>query len=36
VMFGNGGNGGDPHTLYLTAGPNGESDGLFGSLAPNE
>jgi uncharacterized protein (TIGR03118 family) len=36
VMFGNGGNGGDPHTLYFTAGPNGESDGLFGSLAPNE
>jgi uncharacterized protein (TIGR03118 family) len=36
VMFGNGGNGGDPKTLYFTAGPNGESDGLFGSLAPNE
>jgi len=36
VMFGNGGNGGDPKKLYFTAGPNGESDGLFGSLAPNE
>ena len=36
VTFGNGGNGGDRKTLYFTAGPNGESDGLFGSLAPNE
>ena len=36
VTFGNGGNGGDPKKLYFTAGPNGESDGLFGSLAPNE
>ena len=35
VMFGNGGRGGDPNTLYFTAGPNGEADGLFGSLAPN-
>lgn len=34
VAFGNGGNGGDVHTLYFTAGLNGESDGLFGSLAP--
>jgi len=34
IMFGNGGNGGDPHTLYFTAGPNDESDGLFGSLNP--
>ena len=24
----------DPGTLYFTSGPNGESDGLFGSLAP--
>ncbi len=36
IRFGNGGNGGDPNTLYFTAGPNGESDGLFGSLAPNQ
>jgi hypothetical protein len=36
IMFGNGGNGGDRNTLYFTAGPNDESDGLFGSLAPNE
>lgn len=34
LAFGNGGNGGEPHTLYFTAGPNGENDGLFGSLAP--
>jgi uncharacterized protein (TIGR03118 family) len=34
VAFGNGGSGGDLHTLYFTAGLNGESDGLFGSLSP--
>ncbi|MCX6928959.1 MAG: TIGR03118 family protein [Verrucomicrobia bacterium] len=34
LAFGNGGNGGEPHTLYFTAGLNGETDGLFGSLAP--
>jgi uncharacterized protein (TIGR03118 family) len=34
IMFGNGGRGGDPNLLYFTAGPNDESDGLFGSLAP--
>lgn len=34
LAFGNGGNGGEPHTLYFTAGLNGENDGLFGSLAP--
>jgi uncharacterized protein (TIGR03118 family) len=34
IVFGNGGNGGDTNTLYFTAGPNGEADGLFGSLAP--
>jgi len=33
IMFGNGGSGGDKNLLYFTAGPNGESDGLFGSLA---
>ena len=34
LTFGNGGNGGLANTLYFTAGPNGEQDGLFGSLAP--
>ncbi len=34
ILFGNGGNGGDPGKLYFTAGPNDESDGLFGSLTP--
>jgi hypothetical protein len=33
IAFGNGHNGGDSHTLYFTAGINGESDGLFGSIA---
>jgi uncharacterized protein (TIGR03118 family) len=32
IRFGNGGNGGSVDTLYFTAGPNGETDGLFGSL----
>ena len=36
IMFGNGRNGGDQNKLYFTAGPNDESDGLFGSLAPAE
>jgi uncharacterized protein (TIGR03118 family) len=35
ITFGNGGNGGATNTLYFTAGPNGETDGLFGSLNPN-
>ena len=34
LAFGNGGKAGRPGTLYFTAGPNGESDGLFGSLDP--
>ena len=34
IRFGNGGNGGEVDTLYFTAGPNGETDGLFGSLHP--
>ena len=34
IRVGNGVNGGDPNLLYFTAGPNDESDGLFGSLAP--
>jgi uncharacterized protein (TIGR03118 family) len=33
LAFGNGKSGGDPHTLYFTAGINGESDGLFGGIA---
>ena len=32
--FGNGGKAGRPGTLYFTAGPNGESNGLFGALDP--
>src|SRR5262249_4151208 len=32
LTFGNGGAGGDPHTLYFTAGIDGETHGLFGSL----
>jgi uncharacterized protein (TIGR03118 family) len=34
ISFGNGGSGGDPNTLYFTAGINGETDGLFGSIQP--
>jgi len=34
LKVGNGGNGGLSNTIYFTAGPNGEKDGLFGSLAP--
>lgn len=33
IVFGNGHSGGDAHTLYFTAGINGENDGLFGSIA---
>lgn len=35
LIFGNGGSGGDKNTLYFTAGPNDEADGLFGSVSPN-
>ena len=35
LIFGNGGRGGDPNLLYFTAGPNGESDGIFGNIAPS-
>jgi uncharacterized protein (TIGR03118 family) len=36
ITFGSGaGNGGDANTLYFTAGPNGEADGLFGALSPS-
>jgi uncharacterized protein (TIGR03118 family) len=34
LTFGNGGSAGVPGTLYFTAGPDGESHGLFGSLEP--
>ena len=34
LAFGNGGRAGLPGTLYFTAGPGGESHGLFGSLEP--
>ena len=33
LTFGNGAAGGSLNTLYFTAGPNGESNGLFGSLS---
>lgn len=33
LIFGNGGNGGDPNTLYFTAGIDDETHGLFGSIA---
>jgi uncharacterized protein (TIGR03118 family) len=32
---GNGGSAGNPNTIYFTAGPNSEQDGLFGSLSPS-
>jgi uncharacterized protein (TIGR03118 family) len=32
LRFGNGGTFGSPNTLYFTAGPNGESHGLFGEV----
>jgi uncharacterized protein (TIGR03118 family) len=32
MVFGNGVSLGDAHTLYFTAGPNGEHDGIFGKL----
>ena len=35
LRFGNDGNAGPATTLFFTAGPNGEKDGLFGTLAPN-
>jgi uncharacterized protein (TIGR03118 family) len=34
LAFGNGGRAGVTNTLYFTAGPNGEADGLFGALVP--
>jgi uncharacterized protein (TIGR03118 family) len=32
LRFGNGGNGGDPNTLFFAAGINDEADGLFGKI----
>jgi len=32
--FGNSGSNGDPQTLFFTAGPNDEADGLFGTIKP--
>jgi uncharacterized protein (TIGR03118 family) len=34
LTFGNGTKAGVPDTLYFSAGPNGEADGLFGNLQP--
>ena len=34
MMFRNGVRGGFPDRLYFTAGPNEESDGIFGTIAP--
>lgn len=34
LIFGNGGSGGDPNLLYFTAGPDGGTHGLFGTVAP--
>jgi uncharacterized protein (TIGR03118 family) len=34
LEFGNSGSNGDPQTLFFTAGPNDESDGLFGAIKP--
>jgi uncharacterized protein (TIGR03118 family) len=34
LTFGNGGSGGSPDTLYLTAGIQGETHGLFASISP--
>jgi uncharacterized protein (TIGR03118 family) len=34
LAFGNGGRAGSPDTLFFTAGPDDESHGLFGSIAP--
>ncbi len=34
LVFGNSGSAGPYNALYFTAGPNGESDGIFGVLTP--
>jgi hypothetical protein len=33
LMPGNNGSGGNSQSIYFSAGPNGESDGLFGVIA---
>lgn len=35
LEFGNSGSNGSPDTLFFTAGPNDESDGLFGTITPS-
>jgi uncharacterized protein (TIGR03118 family) len=35
LEFGNSGNNGDANTLFFTAGPNDEADGLFGKINPS-
>ena len=35
LEFGNAGLNGDPGTLFFTAGPNDENNGLFGTITPN-
>jgi uncharacterized protein (TIGR03118 family) len=35
LQFGNGGSAGPTRTLFFTAGPNDEADGLFGSIDPS-
>jgi uncharacterized protein (TIGR03118 family) len=35
LKFGNGGSGGSTTTLYFAAGPNDESNGLFGAMSPH-
>jgi uncharacterized protein (TIGR03118 family) len=34
LEFGNAGSNGNPQTLFFTAGPNDEADGLFGTITP--
>lgn len=34
LEFGNAGNNGNPDTLFFTAGPDDESNGLFGTITP--
>ena len=35
LQFGNAGRNGNPDTLFFTAGPDGESHGLFGTILPS-
>jgi hypothetical protein len=35
LAFGNGAGAGPYNSLFFTAGPNGETDGLFGTLTPD-